>query len=71
MPHDRNGQPLRVGDEVLVFCKVEQIHVGEEYCNVQLKTIEPMYPGEHSTVITLNGKQIVRLEVAAHTPEEA
>lgn len=62
MPHDRNGAVVRKGDQVLVFCTVKEVQAGDEYCNVQLETVEPMYPGEYKTGITLNAKQVVRVE---------
>ena len=58
MPHDRDGRELHVGDAVLVPCRVRQIHITEEFCNVELETSQPMYPGTHRTGITLNAKQV-------------
>ncbi len=58
MPHDKNGKLLKEGDIVNVPCRVESITAGEEYCNVSLKTIEPMYPGDQCNTITLNAKQV-------------
>lgn len=62
MPHDKNGKLLKAGDAVLVPCVVKEVHAGEEYCNVQLETQEPMYPGEYKSGITLNAKQVVKVE---------
>jgi len=58
MPHDKNGNQLKPGDQVIVRATVSDVHAGEEYCNVNLETDEPMFPGDHKTPITLNTKQV-------------
>jgi len=58
MPHDKNGQQLSVGDDVLIRATVTNVSAGEEYCNVNLETVEPMFPGEHKTPIVLNARQV-------------
>jgi len=60
MPYDRNGHELRVGERVTVPCRVKAIHLNEEYCNVDLETEHPMYPGDHVTPLILNSKQVER-----------
>ena len=65
MPHDKNGQLLAVGDKVTIEAVVTSVQTGEEYCNVGVETIEPMFPGEHKTGITLNAKQVIKAVVAA------
>lgn len=62
MPHDRKGQKLEVGDRVMIEAVVTAVWEGEEYCNVTLETIEPMYPGENKTGITLNARQVEKAE---------
>lgn len=62
MPHDKNGRALSAGDEVTIRAKVVDVNAGEEYCNVSLDTVEPMYPGEHKTHIVLNAKQVEKAE---------
>lgn len=57
MPHDKQGAEVHVGDVVTVRCRVKEIHLTEQYCNVQLETVEPMYPGEGRSMLTLNAKQ--------------
>jgi len=61
MPHDKNGQVIEVGDEVMVPAVVKQVMTGEDYCNVTLETTEPMYPGEHKSGMTLNARQVVKV----------
>jgi hypothetical protein len=65
MPHDKNGKLLKVGDTVNVPCIVKSVSSGEEYCNVTLETVEPMYPSDRKDSITLNAKQVEKVE----TPE--
>lgn len=61
MPHDLSGNELKVGDRVLIPCRIKALHLTEEYCNLDLETIQPMYPGDKLNNFTLNSKQI-RLE---------
>ena len=61
MPHDISGQPLREGDEVLIRARVVRIDSGDNYCNVSLETVQPMYPGEHKSAITLNTRQVEKV----------
>lgn len=58
MPHDKNGNQLSPGDNVIVRATVVRVDAGEDYCNIQLETVEPMFPGEHKSAITLNAKQV-------------
>ena len=59
MPHDVNGNLLRVGDKVNVPCVVESIAVTEEYCNATLKTVHLMPPNNTSSFIcSVNTKQV-------------
>lgn len=62
MLHDKNGKVLAAGDIVNVPCIVKTVMTGEEYCNVQMDTVEPMYPGEYKSNVTLNAKQVVKVE---------
>jgi hypothetical protein len=60
MPHDKNGVPLVVGDEVLIPAKVLSISEGTEYCNLSLETAEVMFPGNAKVGMSLNSKQVVK-----------
>lgn len=62
MPHDRDGKLLHVGDVVYVPAHVTAIEQTEEFCNVTLATSQPMYPGHERSTLTLNAKQVVRVE---------
>lgn len=58
MPHDIDGNELKVGDRVTIETVIKAISMTEEYCNVTLETTEKMYPGDYPTGITLNSKQV-------------
>lgn len=58
MPHDKNGKLLREGDEVFLRCKVTQIQPSMEYCNLNLVTVEPMFPSTTPFTLTANAKQV-------------
>ena len=60
MPHDRDGQELRVGDIVRVTCHVKKIEQSEDYCNLTLETSQPMHPGNQRSPVVLNAKQVVK-----------
>lgn len=60
MPHDKNGELLKVGDKVTVECEITAVQTGEEYCNLSVKTVEPMHPSKDSTSLTLNAKQVIK-----------
>ena len=61
MPHDKNGNALAVGDIVLIRAKVTTVSAGEEYCNLNLETVEPMFPGVAFSALSLNAKQVERI----------
>jgi hypothetical protein len=58
MPHDKNGRVIVAGDVVNIPCTVRDVQQGEEFCNVNLETIEPMFPRKDRSVITLNARQV-------------
>jgi hypothetical protein len=64
MPHDKFGRVINVGDEVIVRFKVEQVSTGEEYCNVQIKSIEtmPPYPDSFIVLSAVNTKQCEKVD---------
>ena len=39
MPHDCNGVEVKVGDEVVLRCKVEELYPDTENCNVLIESI--------------------------------
>ena len=60
MPHDKNGNLLSVGDTVNVSCRIKAIHDTEGYCNVDLETLQPMYPSDNKSFLVLNAKQVLK-----------
>jgi hypothetical protein len=62
MPHDKNGKQLEAGDLVTVEAKVTSVQPGEDYCNVTVETVEPMFPGDNKSTITLNTKQVAKVD---------
>jgi hypothetical protein len=65
MPHDKNGVVLAVGDEITIRAKVTSIQTGEEYCNLSASTLEPMFPSDSPTTMTLNTKQVEKVQKEA------
>lgn len=57
--HDINGNPINVGDTVLVPCAVKSVTGGEEYCNIMVETREVMFPGNYKVSIALNARQVL------------
>lgn len=60
--HDKNGHPLKVGDRVTVEFEIVEVAATEEFCNANLKTVEPMYPSDRRDSYWLNTKQTVKVQ---------
>lgn len=60
--HDRNGNPLSIGDDVIIPCKIKSCTLDEDYCNVTLVAKYPMPPYEFDHTITLNSKQLYKVD---------
>ncbi len=58
MPHDKNNVEVKPGDRVWIEAIVESVMVGVNYCNLTVKTVDPMPPTEYPTTIVLNTKQV-------------
>lgn len=71
MPHDKGGRVLAIGDVVHVPCRIKDLSAAGDYCNVTLETVEPMYPSEHTSAITLNARQVVLAETCDGRPIDA
>jgi hypothetical protein len=60
MPHDRNGVLLSPGDRVTVEFTVRAVHMTEEFCNVDLVSVETMPPTGLPTILSaINTRQTV------------
>lgn len=67
--HDRNGNPLKVGDKVNVPCTIVSLgNPAEDYCNINLVTDVPMGTRTVGDSITLNAKQTELVESAERPP---
>lgn len=62
MPHDRKGNYLVPGDIVMIPARVIGTYAHDEYCNVSLETVELLYPGIRTSHISLNSKQVDKVE---------
>lgn len=60
MPHDKRGEELKVGDTVMVPCRIKAIHLTEDYCNIDLETRLVMPPLDKTTQLTLNSRQTIK-----------
>lgn len=58
---DAKGRELKVGDTVMIPCKIKQIHASEDFCNVDLESIATM-PGNDmkSGFSAINTRQVLR-----------
>lgn len=65
---DRNGEELKVGDRVYLECVVTQMQEGQrDGCNIELRTVEAIPPGDNKTTIhAVNGRMVRK--VKAETP---
>lgn len=55
MPHDANGNPLKVGDVVVLRAKITALCEGEEYCNVTIESEHGRRPdGAKETLSSIN-----------------
>ena len=63
MPHDFAGNVLQVGDEVIFRGKVQQITTGEEYCNVDVRTVHPAKPAGAMATFWFNAAQLEKVTI--------
>lgn len=64
MPHDKNGNLIEVGNIVQIVAKVVSVQAKDDYCNVDVVTIDPMPPYTEGTAIVLNTKQVIKIAQA-------
>lgn len=61
--HDKNGKPLKVGDRVTLECVITETAATEDFCNIQLQTVEPFWPeANRFDKQWANAKQVVKVE---------
>lgn len=63
MPHDKNGNKLNIGDEVILRCKITQISEGvESQCNVTAEALERPEGEGYIPTITGNSRFYTSVE---------
>lgn len=62
MPHDKNGQEIWTGDRVTMEFEVVSVVATEDYCNVNLRSVEGMPPlGKKTELGAVNTRQVVKV----------
>ena len=61
MPHDKDGNLLSIGDTVSIEAVIQSILMQEDYCNITIKTTRVMPPYSDGTSLTLNAKQVTKV----------
>ena len=64
MPHDMNGNVLKVGDRVLIPAIVKTIQMSEDYCNLTAESTERMPGNDSLSTFNINTKQCAKGHVA-------
>lgn len=59
MPHDINGNLLKIGDKVMIPATVIAVQAGEEYCNLTVEYDYSMPPYTTKMGGTFNTKQVL------------
>lgn len=58
--HDVNGTPLKKGDIVLIPAVVEELHEGEDYCNLGVRSVHGRRPdGDKEYISAINTGVVV------------
>ncbi len=72
MPHDKHGNLIEKGDEVLIRARVREIWPDATTCQMSVVTVEKMLP-EHleGSHITLNACQVEKVLPPLTNPAEA
>lgn len=52
--HDRTGQPLEVGDSVILVGKITNLSPTEDYCNVTVESVYPRKPDGSKETLCIN-----------------
>lgn len=68
--HDRNNKPLKVGDIVLVPCKIVETQATEDYCNCTLESVYGRRPDRMKEKIhAINTGILLRANAGDHAEE--
>lgn len=60
--HDMKGRELKVGDRVLVPCRIKQITANDGYCNVTLESAVGRRPDGAKETLAINTGVTLRIE---------
>ncbi|HEX8838342.1 MAG TPA: hypothetical protein VF748_15470 [Candidatus Acidoferrum sp.] len=74
MPHDANGNELKVGDKVNIPATVTMLTTGDEFCNCSVLLDFRMPPDNTENTFSVNTTQVLLSpiqEAAEAPPEEA
>lgn len=62
--HDVNGTELKKGDVVLLPCRIEELHPGDDFCNVTLRSLHSRRPdGAIESISAINTGVLVLFEL--------
>lgn len=62
--HDRNGTPLKAGDNVTIKFRITAVSPQTDYCNVTVETVDGRKPDGAKDTYTLNTAQLVLQEAS-------
>lgn len=66
MPHDANGQEIRIGDTVRLTGRVTSVSSGSDTCNISVET-----GGKHPSTSCLNADAVELVAKTGETVQEA
>lgn len=59
--HDRIGRELKVGDTVVIFATITELHATDDYCNVSMKTVYGRRPdGMKESICAINTNVLLK-----------
>jgi hypothetical protein len=58
--HDAKKRELKVGDTVLIPCRVREVQAQDNHCNVTVDTLGGRIPDGQTECVTLNTAQLYR-----------
>jgi hypothetical protein len=60
--HDAKGQELKLGDKVILPCRITNLGGGPDYCNVTIESLATMPPNHdsHVSIGAVNTTQVIR-----------
>lgn len=68
MPHTKDGMEVVQGNTYNLPVRVTSVQSAPEYCNCNIETVEPMFPTNQPTLIVVNTKQLLAIQVTHQPP---